>query len=254
MKPFCRWLALLAALALTCANPARAQQYNSDNYLSKPQGVMTIILTAGQRNNMIMDTVSLFRNWEFTIAAYIFNPDRDPLTDDSYSTSYYFKYMFYENQRKTGGFAVKGGTGMEPGYIINNVGVKDAFKTYWVNAPVTIPLFKDKVSWDLMPGSSVTFDHGETKETAWAFTYSTRVAWYPFNPMDSFVGEVYGAEGQAVSIPEYRVGMRWEPNPNVVWAVTYDAEFHGTHGGGVELGVMLFTPPFASFSHPKKSK
>jgi hypothetical protein len=60
----------------------------------------------------------------------------------------------------------------------------------------------------------------------------------------SLVGEVYGAKGQTEAIPEYRAGLRWEPNPYAVLALTYDAEFSGSNGAGVEFGVMLFTPPF----------
>jgi hypothetical protein len=59
------------------------------------------------------------------------------------------------------------------------------------------------------------------------------------------VGEVYGAAGAAEAEPEYRVGLRWEPSQHAVFALTFDDEFHGTNGAGVELGVMLFTPPFA---------
>jgi hypothetical protein len=119
----------------------------------------TIILTAGQRNNMIMATFSLFPKWEFTAADYIFNTDGNRSTDNGYSTSYYFKYMIYENEAKTGGFAFKGGTGLDPGLLIDNVGLQDAFKTYWINAPITFPFFDNKFSLDLMPGGSYTTEY-----------------------------------------------------------------------------------------------
>jgi hypothetical protein len=61
----------------------------------------------------------------------------------------------------------------------------------------------------------------------------------------SIVGEVYGAKGQTEAIPEYRVGLRWEPNQYAVLALTYDDEFNGSNGAGFEFGIMLFTPPFA---------
>ncbi len=64
---------------------------------------LQLIATYGERNSMLMNTFSLFRGWEFTIAAYIYNDDDDPTTDDGYSTSLYAKYMFYENDSKTGG-------------------------------------------------------------------------------------------------------------------------------------------------------
>src|SRR5262245_50896428 len=96
---------------------ASAQQYNSDSWLSKPHGTVTIIPTTGERNSMIMTTYSLFPKWEFTIAGYLYNNDGDPLTDDGYSASLYAKWMFYQNKAETGGASVKAGTGMRPGTI-----------------------------------------------------------------------------------------------------------------------------------------
>lgn len=239
----------LAAIALTVfgptlvPNPAMAQQYNSDSWLSKPHGQATIILTYGERNAMFMDTFSLFPRWEFTGAVYIFDRDDDPTTDDGYSTSVYAKYMFYENKQQTGGAAVKFGTGLDPGYL-DELGLKDAFQTYWMNVPVTVPLWNNKVSWDIMPGASVTLNHGREAESAGSFTYSTRAAWYAFGPAASIVGEVFGAEGGSPAIPEYRIGLRWEPSQYVVLALTYGDEFNGSNGAGIEFGAMLFTPPF----------
>jgi hypothetical protein len=247
MKPIRTALASTALLAFLtlAAGPARAQQFNSDNYLSKPHGVATIILTTGERNTMWMTTFSLLPKWEFTAAAYIFNADNDPRTDDGYSTSFYAKYMIIENQAKTGGLAVKAGTGLEPGYLNTSVQLKDAFQTYWMNAPVTVPFFGNKLSWDAMPGISLTKSYGDSTETVGSFTYATRLAWNPTSPKIALVGEVYGAEGGTRAIPEYRVGLRWEPSLHAVFAVTFDDEFHGTNGAGFEVGVMLFSPPFA---------
>jgi hypothetical protein len=228
---------------LLLSRPARAQQFNSDSYLSKPHGMGTLILTYGDRNDIFMNTFSLLPRWEFTAAVYIYNTDDNPKTDDGYSTSLYAKYMFYENKAKTGGFAMKAGTGMDPGYL-GTYGLKDAFKTYWTNAPATIPLFDNKLSWDIMPGASITMDYGTRDVTAAAFTYSTRLAYYPTSPTWSIVGEVFGAEGGVTSIPEYKVGPRWEPNQHVVLALTYGQEFNGSNGAGWEVGAMLFTPPF----------
>jgi hypothetical protein len=224
--------------------PAHAQQYNSDSWLSKPHGMATIILTTGERTSLFMTTFSLLPKWEFTAAAYLYDFDDDVNTDDGYSTSFYAKYMFYQNQAATGGGAVKFGTGLDPGYLVDNVGLKDAFQTYWMNSPWTAPLFDDKVSWDIMPGASVTRNYGVEGNEAWAFTYSTRVAWYYAGPEASIVGEVFGATGEAESIPEYKIGWRWEPNQHVVLALTYGEEFDGPNGAGLEVGLMLFTPPF----------
>src|SRR5215831_11449211 len=132
---------IVAACLILPLHEILAQQYNSDSWLSKPHGTITIIPTYGQRNSMLMTTYSLFSKWEFTIAAYLYNNDHDPLTDDGYSTSLYGKYMFYENKTQTGGASVKAGTGMRPGTINNEDRAKDAFKSWWVNFPCTIPLF-----------------------------------------------------------------------------------------------------------------
>jgi len=238
---------------------SHAQQFNSDSWLSKAHGTVTIIPTIGQRNSMLMTTYSLFPKWEFTVATYLYNDDNDPLTNDGHSATIYGKYMIWENRQATGGFAVKAGTGLFPGTLDGEDRVDDAFKTYWMNAPATIPLFKDKFSLDLMPGASMTLSYGDEKTTAWAFTYSTRLAYYPFSPKWSAVGEIFGAAGEAEAIPEYKLGVRWEPNQYSVIALTYGQEFNGTNGAGFEFGVMLFTPPFACLggcntdkSKPKK--
>lgn len=238
-------LTILAIVFLTCKPFLQAQQFNSDSWLSKPHGTITIIPTYGQRNSMLMNTYSLFPRWEFTIAGYMYNNDGDPATDDGYSTSLFAKYMIYQNKSASGGAAIKAGTGLFPGTIDGEDRGKDAFKTYWINTPVTIPFLKNTLSWDLMPGTSVTANYGQEKKTAWAFTYSTRLAWYPANPKWSIVGEVFGSEGDVVATPEFKFGLRWEPSNYAVFAITYGQEFTGSNGAGFELGVMLFTPPFA---------
>ena len=105
-----------------------------------------------------------------------------------------------------------------------------------------------------MPGYSVTRHFEETKSATWAFTYSTRVAWNPFSPLTSIVGELYGSAGKIKSNPEYKIGLRWEPSRYGVFAITYGDEFGSNKGAGFEFGVMLFTPPFACLGgcDPKK--
>src|SRR6188508_717242 len=93
------WMIFL--LMLTCSK-AFGQQFNSDSWLSKPHGMVTIIPTTGERNSMLMTTYSLFPKWEFTIAGYMYNSDGDRLTADGYSASLYAKYMFYQNKKETG--------------------------------------------------------------------------------------------------------------------------------------------------------
>jgi hypothetical protein len=79
---------LMLGFIFILQNPVKAQQFNSDNYLSKPHGMATVILTLGQRNMMFMTTFSLLPKWEFTAASYIYNNDKDPLTDDGHSLFY----------------------------------------------------------------------------------------------------------------------------------------------------------------------
>jgi hypothetical protein len=239
-------IASLFGLMVLMAVSIQAQQFNSDSYLSKPAGTVTTILTAGQRNDMLMLTFSLLPRWEFTTSVYIYNSDSNAATAEGYSGSIYGKYMFYENKAKTGGFAVKAGTGLEPGYLEPDNTLHDAFRTYWANAPATVPFFNNKLSWDLMPGFSATrkLNTNANSGTTWAFTYATRLAWYPISPKWSAVGEVLGALGQGTSKPEYRVGPRWEPNQHIVIAITYDQEFRGDNGAKWEGGVMLFSPQF----------
>jgi hypothetical protein len=235
-------------LILLCSFGVRAQQYNSDSWVAKPHGTITLIPTVGQRNTMLMSTFSLVPKWEFTYAVYIYNKDNDPLSDDGYSTSLYAKYMFYQNQAETGGASVKFGTGMFPGTIKGEDKLSDAFNTYWVNFPLTIPFFSNKLSWDIMPGANVTRTYTATNETnAWGFTYSTRLAWNPWTPVWAIVGEVFGTEGDVYAKPEYKIGLRWEPSKHFTWAFTYGQEFNGTEGAGFELGIMIFSPQFACF-------
>ncbi len=239
-----RIMTALICLTALSLKEIKAQQFNSDSWLSKPHGTITIIPTLGERNSMLMNTYSLFPRWEFTMAAYLYNNDGDPTTNDGYSTSFYGKYMFYQNKDATGGAAIKAGTGTFPGTLDEEERVKDAFKTFWVNFPVTIPFRNNTFSLDLMPGASLTRHYGAEETNAYAFTYSTRLAWYP-NTKWSIVGEVFGSAGKSGSLPEFKFGPRWEPSQYAVFALTYGNEFNGNNGAGFEFGVMLFTPPFA---------
>jgi hypothetical protein len=236
--------ACLFGITLLLCSEAKSQQFNSDSWISKAHGTITLIPTFGQRNSMLMNTYSLFPKWEFTMAAYLYNDDGDLTTDDGYSTSFYVKYMFYENKSKTGGAAVKFGTGLFPGNSATEERDKDAFKTYWMNAPVTFAFLNNTLQWDVMPGASVTRNYGGQKN-AFNFTYSTRLAWYPFNPLTSLVGETFGKMGESTTPAEYKIGLRWEPSPYAVFAFTYGNKFNGSQGAGFEIGAMLFTPPFA---------
>jgi hypothetical protein len=270
-KPYCRFTArtrvraggnsmrnalvrllVAAGLCLAVAGAAHAQQFNSDSWISKQHGTATIILTAGPQTTMTMTTFSLIPRFEFTVAAYIYNEDSDRRTSDGYSTSAYAKYMFWDNDAHTGGGAIKAGIGMKPSYTLGSEAYKVGAQTYWVNAPITLPFFDNRLSWDIMPGASVTLNYPKDGQEAWAFTYSTRLAWYPLSPEFALVGEVYGAAGQAELTPNYRAGIRWEPDAYTNIALTYGGKFDGDPGAGVEIGLMLFSPPFFCLGACKK--
>src|SRR5678809_222238 len=87
------YAAKLIAVKFICMvlffNETKAQQFNSDSWISKAHGTITLIPTYGQRNSMLMNTYSLFPKWEFTMAAYLYNDDHDQTTDDGYSCLLY---------------------------------------------------------------------------------------------------------------------------------------------------------------------
>ena len=72
------------------------------------------------------------------------------------------------------------------------------------------------------------------------------VVWFGFGigPKLAIVGEVFGGVGDVETPPEYKAGLRWEPNQYTTFAFTYGQEFESSLGAGLQAGMMLFTPPF----------
>ena len=230
-----------------------AQQFNSDNYLTMPHGTGTFVLTTGERNSGMVSSFALIKNFEFFAQAFLFRDGRVDDYSQHFTTTVYAKYMFWVNEANTGGAAVFLGFGKSPGFYAQD-GYLPLHKNYWTALPVTIPFFNNTISWDIMPGALVDLDYGNNKETAWGFTYSTRVAVYKVIPKTAIVGEVFGTEGQAYSKPEYKVGLRWEPNSFIVPAISYGACFDGSPGAGFEIGVVIFSPPFLKKDYIKNNK
>lgn len=222
---------------------AHAQQFNTDNYLTMPHGTMTFCLTAGERNATFINSFALVQNWEFFAQANLYWEKKEQLLPQHFTTTVYVKYMFYENDAKTGGFAAFLGYGKSPGYF-NQSQFLDRHTNFWTAVPITIPFFDNTLSWDIMPGGIVDFDYGNNKKTAWGFTYSTRIAVYKIIPQSAIVGEYYGTAGELYSEPEYKIGIRWEPNNTVVPAISYSSAVNGTPGAGFEIGVVIFSPQF----------
>lgn len=239
-------LVVLVWVLFGAGHGAEAQQFNTDNYLAMPHGTGTFVLTHGQNYSMLINSFSLFPSWEFFAGATLYWTEDQRISTDSFSTSLYIKKMFYENEAKNGGFGVMGGTGGFPGYLEGGELV-GSFHTYWIAAPLSVPLFKGKLLWDIMPGGVYYSEYGLTREEASAFTWSTRAALYGVVPQTAIVGEVFGAAGEAEVEPQYKAGLRWEPSEHFVAALTYGAGLDGSEGAGWEIGVMIFTPRFLCF-------
>lgn len=238
--------AFFSLLGIAVGNTeVRAQQFNSDNYWTAPHGVSTLVGTVGQNYSALLDVFALFPGWEFNFGATIYREDKRTSTLNHVSAIFYVKHMLYENEAKTGGYSLTMGTGVNPGYLQAGT-VTTSFKSYWFYAAATFPFFDNTLSWDILPGALLNLDYGADQEKAWGFTYSSRLAIYKVIPESAIVGEIFGTEGQAYSKPQYRVGIRWE-SKTIVAALSYGAALDGTRGAGVELGVMIFTPPFLGF-------
>jgi len=233
----------IVAFLLITFTTANAQQFNSDNYLTMPHGTGTFVLTTGQRNSTMYATFALLPGFELNFQSSLFWEDKSSDSPQHFTTNIFGKYMFWVNKANNGGAAIFLGIGKSPGYFSES-GYSAMHRNYWTALPLSLPLFNQTLFLDIMPGALVDFGYGNNKETAWGFTYSTRLAIYKVIPKTAIVGEVYGTEGKAYSKPEFKVGLRWEPNSYIVPAITYGACFDGSRGAGFEIGVMIFTPQF----------
>ena len=235
------WISLLLLNLISGA--IHAQQFNSDSYLTMPHGIATIIVTSGERNETMYLAFALLPRFELNVTTSLFWDNSSEFQTNRFTTNIFGKYMFWVNKQNNGGAAATLGIGKSPGYFTESA--YSAFhQNYWTAFPVTFPLFNNTLSWDIMPGALVDFDHGNDKQAAWGFTYSSRLAIYKVIPKTAIVGEIYGTEGQVYSKAEFRAGLRWEPNSWIVAAATYGAAIDGTKASGFELGVMIFTPQF----------
>jgi hypothetical protein len=236
---------VLVIVATLLSPPALAQQFNTDNYWTAPHGTETSVVTVGENYSTILGVVSLFPNWEFNLGATLFKGDQASNTTDHFSTTFYVKHMFYENETKNGGWAVMAGTGVVPGFYQAGTITYDS-KSYWAYVPVTFPFLDGMLSWDIMPGYTVNKSYGTTNDTETGFLYSTRLAIYKVIPQSAIVGEIFGTEGQAYSDPQYRIGVRWE-SKYIVAALTYSNAFDHSQGAGIEFGILILSPQFLCF-------
>ncbi len=221
----------------------KAQQFNSDNYLVMPHGTGTFVLTSGERNSTIISSFALIPKFEFFIQANLFWEDKKLQTPQHFTTTLYAKYQVWINKEKNGGLGAFLGVGNSPGYY-NLQDYLNPHKNYWTAVAYTLPLFNNNLYWDIMPGAVVDFDTEESNNTAWGFTYSTRLNIYGIIPKSAIVAELYGTEGRTYSRPEYKIGLRWEPNDFIIPALTYGNNLSGTGAAGFEFGLVIFTPQY----------
>jgi hypothetical protein len=233
---------MISVLAVALPRPLHAQQFTADNYLAMPHGTMSSLVIAGTEYSTLMISAAVFRNWEFFAGAFLTWDDEESVI--GFSTTTYAKYMFTENATKNGGFAIAFGQGGHPGFfVLDSLG--SSYKQLFAIPQLSIPLLSGQLLWDLNPGVLVNFDYGEESETAWGFSYATRMALYGVVPKSALVGEIYGTEGSTSSPAQYRIGLRWEPSDSFIAAVTWSQAFDGSPSGGFEVGIVLFSPRFA---------
>lgn len=239
--------ACLMLFIVSTTTPVMAQQFNTDNYVTMPYGTETVVLTSGLRNSGFAASYALLPDFEFFTQGFLFWDNEDQQTPQHFNLLLYAKYQFWENKEKNGGGAVFLGMGKSPSYWQNTEFIQTD-ENIWTAVPVTIPLFRNTLSWDIMPG--VTYDW---TSSSWGFTYSTRLALYKVIPKTAIVAEAFGTEGQLYSKPEYRIGLRWEPNDKIVPAITYGGYFDGTKGASrFEIGVIIISPSFLKIPTKKQ--
>jgi len=200
-----------------------------------------LIATAGQEYSAVLAVAALFPDWEFNAGVTRYYGDLESQTDQHDTGILYVKKRIFENEQQTGGLALMGGTGVDPSHLEAGV-VTDTFKSWWGSLVYTIPFRDGQVTWDLVPGFLANLDQDKEDDTAWGFTYSSRLAIYDIIPQSAIVAEVFGTTGEAESDPRYRFGVRWESKKFVI-AATYSDAFDGSGGAGFEIGFMYFTEP-----------
>jgi hypothetical protein len=239
----CQLLTALIFLLLTgISSSAYSQQFNSDNWWVVPHGVGTGVATIGEKYSTMYLGYGFAPGWEVDIAPTIYEEDPVSGAAARYSTTAYVKGLIWENQEQTSGASVMAGIGQSPGYYQSGTKTND-FKSYWAALPITLPFLDNTISWDIMPGVLYNREYGINEESAWGFSYSTRIAIYKIIPQSAIVAEVFGATGDAEAEAQYKAGVRWE-SKYVIAALTYGDGLEGNEGGGIELGFIILTVPW----------
>ena len=227
--------------SLVWGKPANAQQFAGDNQWVAPYGVSTFVATVGEEYSQLYAVSALVPEWEFNLQFTRFEDDPVNGIDAYTSTNIYAKRRLYENEAGNAGYAVLGGTGLFPEHLERGE-TTDALESWWLTGVATYAFADGRLLWDILPGVTLNTEYGDQEETAWGFTYTSRVAIYDIVPQSAVVAEVFGTAGEAKADPAYRFGVRWESKKWIV-AATYSDAFDGDGGAGFELGIVYLTEP-----------
>lgn len=233
----------LCCLAMTLVYPLKgeAQQFNGDNQWVAPHGVATLVGSVGEEYAQAYLVAALLPEWEFNLQLTQYYDDPEAESGSYTATNIYAKRRLQENEAGTTGYAVMAGTGIFPDH--RELGERmQAFESWYAMGIATYGFLDDKVLLDILPGVVVNLDQGPQGDSAWGFTYSSRVAVYGVIPSSAIVAEVYGTAGEAEAEPGYRIGVRWE-SPKWIVAASFADIFDEDGGAGFELGVMYLTDP-----------
>lgn len=220
---------------------ANAQQFVGDNQWVAPHGVFTLIGTTGQQYSQFDLVTAFLPEWEFNSQVIYYYEDPRTNTDSFINYSFFAKRRLFQNESETAGYAISGGVGLFPQHLDQGE-VVNTFESWWVMGIATYAFANNTILLDILPGATVNLDHKQSNNTAWGFTYSTRIAVYKVIPQSAIVAEVFGTSGQANAPISYRGGVRWE-NSKWVVAATYSSAFSNSNGAGLEIGFMFFTDP-----------
>jgi hypothetical protein len=230
--------------------PAQAQQFMGDNQWTAPHGVSTQAVTVGEEYSQYIFVLAFKEDWEINAQFTHYYDDPRDSTESHTSSSFYVKHRISENDAGTTGYSVFIGTGLNPDYLDQGE-VTQAFESYFSTLTATYGWNNDRVLLDVIPGFTVNLDQGDMDETAWGFTYASRLAIYDVIPQSAIVTEVFGTTGEAYAPPSYRAGVRWEGKKWIV-AGTYSDAFDGSVGAGFEIGIIYFTDPRFCFGGCKR--
>ena len=220
---------------------AEAQQFNGDNQWTAPYGVATLVGTVGEDYSAFVAVAALLPDWEFNLVATHFYDDPESDSGSYTSPSFYVKHRLSENEAQTAGYALMFGTGLTPEHLEQGE-VSNAGESWWANGVATYNFNNDRVLLDILPGVVLNQNKGPSEDTAWGFTYTSRLAVYDVVPKSTIVAEVFGVTGEAYAPPSYRIGLRWE-GKKLITALTFSDAFNGSGGAGLEFGFMYLTEP-----------